>query len=142
MSSPQFTASTEMPGSGQAFLLGTGGTVPAGQAFSLSITGLPSRSHTGRNAAIVIALLVLGWGVYAASSARELTGDDARQAQLHERRDKLMADLVRIEQQYRSGALEAGRRDVRRADLMAQLERVYGELDEHAGPDAGQGLPA
>jgi len=142
MSSPQFSASTEMPGGGQPVLLGVGGTVAAGQEFSLSLTGLPSRSRVGRYATIVVALLVLGWGVFSAASAREASGDEARQAQLKERRDRLMADLVRTEQQYRSGALDAGRRDVRRADLVAQLERVYGELDECGGPGAGQGLPA
>lgn len=143
MSSPQFTsAAAEMPGGGQPVLFGVGGTVAAGQEFSLSLTGLPNRSHVGRYVTILVALLVLGWGVFSAVSAREGSGGEARGAQLKERRDKLMADLVRIEQQFRSGALDAGRHDARRADLLAQLERVYGELDEYGGPGAGQGLSA
>jgi hypothetical protein len=142
MSSPQFTSSTERNGEGQPFLLGAGGALAAGQEFSLALSGLPNRSHAGRYATLAIALLVLGWGVFVATSGRAESGDAARQAQLHERRDKLMADLVRVEQQFRSGALEAARYDARRSDLVSQLERVYGELDEHAGPGAGQGLPA
>jgi hypothetical protein len=140
ISSPQFTSTTEMPGQGQGFLLGVGGTVVSGQEFSLALTGLPSRSHVGRYATIAIGLLVLGWGLFAAASGRGQTADEARQAQLQERRDKLMADLVRVEQQFRSGTLEAARHDSRRAELIAQLERVYGELDEH--PGVGQELSA
>lgn len=140
MSSPQFTSSSEMPGETQPFLLGVGGALPGGTAFSLSLTGLASRSHVGRYAALAIGLLVLGWGVVAAMSAQGPTGDEARHAQLEERRDRLMADLVRIEQQCRSGTLDAARHQARRTELIMQLERVYGELDEHAGP--GQRLPA
>jgi hypothetical protein len=140
ISSPQFTTSNQMQGEGQPFLMGAGGTLAPGQPFSLSLTGLPSRSRVGRYATIVIALLVLGCGIFAATSARGLSGDEARESQLQNRRDTLMADLVRIEQQFRSGTLDAARHQTRRAELIAQLERVYGELDQHPGP--GQGLPA
>jgi hypothetical protein len=140
ISSPQFTSVREMAGQSQPFLLGVGGAVVSGQEFSLALTGLPSRSHAGRYATLAIAVLVIGWGVFAAASGRGQSGDEARQAQLQERRDKLMADLVRVEQQFRAGTLDAARHDARRTELMAQLERVYGELDEH--PGAGQGFPA
>ena len=143
MTSPQFTIANDMPGQGQNFILGVGGPIAAGKEFSLSFTGLPSRSHWGRYVTIVVALLVLACGVVAATSGRGTSGDAARRAQLGERRDKLMADLVRIEQQFRSGALDAARHMTRRADMMAQLERVYGELDENAGTaGAGQGPTA
>jgi len=140
LSSPQFRSESEMQGGSQPFLSGVGGTLAPGQEFSLSLTGLPSRSRVGRYATIVMALLVLGWGVFAATSARGHSGDQARDAQLQDRRDTLMADLVRIEQQFRSGTLDAARHQTRRAELVAQLERVYGELDQHPGP--GQGISA
>ena len=140
MSSPQFTQTSDMPGQNQAFLLGTGGAIVPGQEFSLALTGLPNRSHLGRYATIVIAVLVLGWGIFAATSARGTSGDEARQTQLQDRRDRLMADLVRTEQQFRSGTLDGEPYRTRRAELVAQLERVYGELDE--SPAAGQGFSA
>jgi len=140
ISSPQFTTANQMQGEGQPFLMGVGGTLASGQEFSLSLTGLPSRSRVGRYATIVIALLVLGWGILAATSARGHSGDEARETQLQDRRGTLMADLVRIEQQFRSGTLDAARHQTRRAELVAQLERVYGELDQHPGP--GQGISA
>jgi hypothetical protein len=53
-----------------------------------------------------------------------------------------MADLVRLEQQARSGGIDASRRASRRAELVAQLERVYGELDDQSGTPGSEGLPA
>lgn len=140
LSSPQLSSTSEMPGQTQPFLLGVGGALASGREFTVSLTGLPSRSHTGRYLALAIAVLVIGWGLFAAFSAGGPSGDDARRAQLVERRDRLMADLVRVEEQFRSGTIDKARRTARHDDLVAQLERIYGELDEH--PGSGQGLPA
>jgi hypothetical protein len=53
----------------------------------------------------------------------------------------LLADLVRLENQQRAGGIDAARYASRRAELFDQLERVYGELDQHAGVP-GEGLVA
>ena len=136
ISSPQFASANEMAGDGQALILGTGGALPANQALTLALSGLPSRSRWGRNVALGLAVLVLLAGAWAAMSARNATGDAARRAALVDRRDRLMADLVRAEEQRRAGTIDEPRHAARRAELVAQLERVYGELDRHPGATA------
>ena len=74
--------------------------------------------------------LVLGIGAWAAYGGHRVSPADARRAQLEARRQKLMADLARLEEQRRAGG-DNDRTLVRRQDLISQLERVYGELDQH-----------
>jgi hypothetical protein len=136
ISSPQFSSANEMAGEGQGFILGTGGMLPANQEITLAFSGLPSRSRWGRNAALGLAALILLAGAWAAMSARAFSGDESRRAALVERRDRLMADLVRAEEQRRAGTLDERRYGARHADLVAQLERVYGELDRQPGANA------
>jgi len=99
----------------------------------MTLSALPSRSHVGRNLSIGLAVLVLLAGAWVAMSASGASGDAARRDALVERRDRLMADLVRTEEQWRAGALDERRHAARRADLVDQLERVYGELDRQPG---------
>lgn len=140
ITSPQFANASGMADSGGAVILGSGGPLAANQEMTLSLTGLPSRSHAGRYLALSLAGLVLILGAYAAMSGGGASGDLARRAQLVERRDRLMADLVRVEEQYRAGMLADVRYAARHAELVEQLERVYGELDSRAGAaDQGQG---
>ncbi len=141
MASPQFNSSSEVPNDGRSFLLGTGPALPAGTALSVTLSGLPARSRAGRNVALALACLVLAAGVIGALSSREASGDAGRRHQLHDRREKLMAAMVRLEQQHRAGAVDEARFAVRRSELLAQLERVYGELDQRGG-SLGQGQAA
>jgi hypothetical protein len=134
--SAQFASANEMAGEGQAFILGSGGALPANQDITLALSGLPSRSHVGRNLSLAVAALVLLAGAWAAMTARQASGDASRRAALIERRDRLMADLVRTEEQQRAGSLDARRYAARHDDLVAQLERVYGELDRQPGTAA------
>jgi hypothetical protein len=133
ITSPGFASTNEMAGDGQAYILGTGGALPADQELALTLASLPSRSHMGRNLSIGLAVLVLLAGAWVAISASGASGDASRRDALVERRDRLMADLVRTEEQRRAGALDERRHAARRADLMDQLERVYGELDRQPG---------
>jgi len=136
ISSPLFTSANEMAGEGQAFILGTGGALPANQEMALTLSGLPSRSRWGRNVSLGLAVLILLAGAWAAMSARKAPGDVARRATLVERRDRLMADLVRNEEQHRAGTIDERRHTARHEELVAQLERVYGELDRQPGAPA------
>ena len=141
MASPQFNSSSEVPNDGRSFLLGTGPALPAGTPLSVTLSGLPARSRTGRNVALALACLVLAAGVIGVLSSREASGVVGRRHQLHARREKLMADMVRLEQQHRAGAVDEATFAARRSELVAQLERVYGELDQRGG-SLGQGQAA
>ena len=137
MSSPQFASANPMAGSsGQSFILGTGGTLPANQELSLTLSGLPSRSRWGHNLSLGIAALILLAGAWAAMSARSSSGDAGRRTALIDRRDRLMADLVRTEEQRRAGTIDERRYAARHEELVEQLERVYGELDRQPGAAA------
>jgi len=136
VSSPQFTSANEMAGDGQAFILGTGGALAANQELTLTMNGLPSRSRWGRTLSLGLAVLILLAGAWAAMSASRVSGDDSRRAALVERRDRLMADLVRVEEQRRAGTIDERRHAARHEELVAQLERVYGELDRQPGAAA------
>jgi len=133
ISSPQLTATNDMASDSQAVVVGTGPALPPHQEIVLTLSGLPSRSRWGRNVALALAALVLLAGLLAAVTARGASGDVSRMAALTDRRDLLMADLVRVEEQRRAGTVDENRYAARHADLVAQLERVYGELDRQPG---------
>ena len=50
-------------------------------------------------------------------------------AELSKRRERLFADLVTLESQGQQGQVDERRYASRRQSLVAQLERVMGELD-------------
>ena len=52
------------------------------------------------------------------------------------KREKLFTELVRLEQQKRAGSVDAARYAERRTALIAQLERVYRDLDAQGGQGA------
>jgi hypothetical protein len=136
VSSPQFVSANEMAGQGQSFVLGTGGELAAGQELTLTLTGLPSRNRMGRNLSLALAVLVLAAGAWIAASSKAGAADISRRAVLLDRRDRLMADLVRLEEQQRAGTVDGRRHAARHEELVAQLERVYGELDRQPGAAA------
>ncbi|HOG29902.1 MAG TPA: hypothetical protein PLT35_11545 [Vicinamibacterales bacterium] len=130
MTSPQFTSSRQGEDGGSVFVAGSGGALAAGQELAISLDGLPHRSRTGRNVALALGLVILAAGAYSAFSAGPVSGGDAgRRAQLAERRERLLADLVRVEEARRAGSISESRHAARREDLVRQLERIYGELD-------------
>ena len=137
LSSPQLSETQEADASGQKFVMGRGPRLNANQAFTVTLSGLPHRNRTVRNAGIAVAFLVILAGFWAA-----FTGGSARRqhaAQLQARREKLLSDLVELEQQRRTGRVDERRYASRRQSLLAQLERVMGELDR---APAGEGIAA
>jgi hypothetical protein len=54
--------------------------------------------------------------------------DDHRR-QLVARRDSLLGELVKLEEQHRAGKVDETKFQSRRRHLVAELERIYGELD-------------
>jgi len=119
---------------GLPLLWGAGARVPAGQPVELELTGLPHHSGWPR----IIALSLAGCIVALCLWGSRQSGDGDIEAQrvevLQSRREKLFADLVKTEQQHRHGTIGPTRYGTRRAELVAQLERVLRDLDEGLAP--------
>jgi hypothetical protein len=135
LSSPQISRQQDMTNAGETFIAATGGAVAAGQPLTLTIDNLPHHSAVPRWTALGLVGVILAAGVW---WARRPEGADRRAAdrkRLIARREKLFADLVRLEQDSRAGKVADGRYEARRESLLASLEHVYGALDsDDSGP--------
>lgn len=130
-SSPQAASQRELPADGETFIAATGGAVPAGQPIALSVSGFPHHSTAPRTITLLLAGLIVAIGVWA--SGRTGTDDAERIAErkrLIARREKLFADLVKLEHDRRNGRVDDRRYGSRRAELIAALETVYTALDD------------
>lgn len=128
LSSPQIQNRREVTSQGRTYIVANGPGLPVGSTLSLHLTGLPHQSTLPRTIAVVLAIAILGGGLWSAMGP----GDPAALAQrrkLESRRDMLFDTLVRIETERRNGSLEEARYAARRRELIAQLERVYRALD-------------
>lgn len=134
--SSQLAGVSNMPGDQHAFVFGQGPALAAATPFSVELSGLPVRSRVGRYVTLVLAALVIAVGLWAARTTGGRSAGSLRRAQLETRRERLMADLARLERQPES-ARDTTKQAARRADLVAQLERIYGELDQRSAPGTG-----
>lgn len=139
ISSPQFTSATDVTADGgDVFVLGRGPALPAGGTTTVTLSNLPIHSKTPRYVALGLAGLLAGIGVWLAVAKRPALGE-ARQA-LIKRRDTLLSQLEQLESKRRAGSIEPTGYLTRRQRIYAELERIYGELDEvSAGPEGGGG---
>jgi hypothetical protein len=140
ISSPQFTSVGDVKAEdGTSFILGNGGAMPAGGTLTIQISGLPVHSTTPRNVALALAiaigLLGLWLGLPGASGSRE------SRSRLMARRDTLLGELARIEERIRNGG-ESAKDVARKQRLVADLEQIYGELDEASPRGGGEGVAA
>jgi hypothetical protein len=134
IASPQLPDQQEAAASGQTFVMGRGGRLNAGQPLTLTLSGLPHRDMTMRNAGLAVAALVLALGGWAAFTGAPVKR--AQSAHLDARREKLFNELVELERQRKTGRVDENRYASKRQTLMAQLERVLGQLDR---PPSGGG---
>jgi hypothetical protein len=141
VSSPQFESTNDVPtGDGTVYILGSGPALSAGAATTVTLSGLPHHSRTPRYVALALAATIVALGVWLAMGR---TGkQDARQA-LIARRNTLLGQLAQVEAKHRAGTVDASY-TARRQRMVAELERIYGELDEAgastpfgAGPEGG-----
>ena len=102
----------------------------ATDTLSITLSGLPHQNRTVRNVGVGIGIVILALGFWAAFR-RDPAADES--AALLKRKEKLLADLVALEEQHRQGRSDERRYASRRQSLVSQLERVMGEID---------GLPA
>jgi hypothetical protein len=145
LASPDVAQQRDIPAEGEVFIAGTGGAIAAGKPIDLTISGYPHYNPAPRWTALTLAVLIIVGGVWATMSAGSNAIDHAgERKRLIARREKLFGDLVRLENDYRAGRTDAQRRALRREDLVAALEQVYGALDvQTAAPQVTRGgIPA
>ena len=134
LASPRFADRGEVKaGDGTVFLSGTGDAVPAGTELAIQLANLPHQTTWPRNLALFLAAAVIGVGAWLAFGG-DRPEDERRQ--LTAQRDSLLGELARLEQQHRTGRVDDVRYEARRKQLLSDLERIYGELDDQLGGGA------
>jgi hypothetical protein len=133
IASPQFSSVGDVKSdNGVPFILASGPGIPAGGTLRLQVSGLPVHSSVPRYVALALAFGVALLGVWLALNGPT----DKREAhrRLVARRDALLAELAQIEERSRTGR-ETSKDAARKPRVLAELEQIYGELDE-ASPGA------
>jgi hypothetical protein len=133
LSSPQLPNVQEREFEGERYILAQGPAIAAGGTLSLTFSGLPHHSAVPRRVALSLATLILGLAVWSGVRKPSPAGNAARVKQLTGKREKIFNELVRLEQQRRAGSVDAPKYAERRPALIAQLERVYRDLDAEGG---------
>src|SRR3954462_3512115 len=145
LKSPQLKEQREMPAEGETFIAATGGAVDAGRPIQLTVDGVPHHSQAPRRAALLLATLVVVAGSwFAARPPADATTLQAERKRLIARREKLLNELARLEQDRRSGRVDDRRYAHRREELIVSLEQIYGALDRQdpgVQPGDHAGLP-
>jgi hypothetical protein len=138
LSSPQLPNVQEREFEGERYILAQGPPIAAGSPLTVNVGGLPHHSPVPRRIALMLVAVILGVGAVVATRRPREQASAARIKQLTVRREKLFNDLVRLEQQRRTGSVDASRHADRRPALIAQLERVYRDLDAESGQGAAR----
>jgi hypothetical protein len=145
LSSPSAPTVRDSQLQGTPFIMGTGASVPAGTPLQLTISGLPHKSRAPVYVTLVIAAGLVAWGGWMAisRSAASAAAQATRRRELEGRRDRGLAALAALERRHVARALAEDDYIEERRSLVADLERVYSELDDRGGlPGGGQGLAA
>ncbi len=145
MSSPQFSTVGEINSeTGTPFLLASGPALAAGATLNVQLTDLPVHPTTPRYVTLGLAVAIIGIGAWFAFGYRYAqTGETRRR--LIQRREKLLSELATLRQRAGDGSASrdtTGRHspsdDARRQRLVAELEQIYGQLDDvGSGPQGG-----
>jgi hypothetical protein len=121
--------------SGKEFLVLQDLMVRPGDSLRFEVTGLPQRPQAQRWALWIVGILVLGliaWAVAAAvtpSRAPGAEGGDAARRELTGQRDRLYAELVKLEKARAAGGIETEAYERERRSLTAKLVVVHRELE-------------
>ena len=121
-----------MPLQGETFIVAKGPALAAGQTVAFTFTGLPHQPVWPRNLALVLAVVILGAGVWGSTRLGKSAQNGERRRRLDATRDRLFAELTSIEEQHRQDSIDPQRYASRRAELIAALESVYAKMDEEA----------
>ena len=140
LKSAQVKEQREMPADGETFIAATGGPVNAGQPIQLTVDGIPHHSQAPRRTALALAVLIVAAGAwFATRPIGDAQADAAERKRLIARREKLFAELARLEQDRRGGRVDERRLAARREELVASLEAVYNALETHEAEPAAAG---
>lgn len=138
LTSLQIARQQDMPAGGATLIAAAGPGVPAGQAVSLTVSGLPHHNPLPRYLALMLAVGILLAGVVGAvRSTRGDASGDAEMRKLQTRRGQLLGELARLESDHRAGRVDEAQFKSKRERLVTSLEAVYGALDiddQPAGP--------
>jgi hypothetical protein len=129
LASPIIERQQDFPSNGETVIGAMGATVPAGKTIELTLTDLPHHSTAPRYTALATAGGIVLVGVWLATRKNDAGTRDAERKRLIARREKLFGELIKIERERRNGRADE-RSVTRREELMAQLEHVYGALDD------------
>lgn len=129
LASAQLGSQQEMQAQGEAYIVASGPPVPAGQAIALTVSGLPHHSATPRWITLTMAMAIVLAGVWAATRTPAAPARTDERKRLAARCDRLFSDLIRLEQEHRSGRADEARYATRREEILGALEHVYGALD-------------
>jgi hypothetical protein len=140
--SPRIARTQEVPLDAQTFVMGSGPRLEAGAPLILRLSGLPHHTRTGVYVALGLVAAIVACAAWIGWAPGRTSATAARRAVLEQRRDQGLSALAALEEQHRAGTLDGARYASRRASLIAQLERVYGELDAGGGPAGGRGVAA
>ena len=134
--SPQIAKQQDMTASGETFIAATGGPVAAGQPILMTLENLPHHSAVPSWIALSLAGLIWIGGVWMSRSGGDREARAVERKRLIARRERLFSDLVRLEQERRTGKVNQTRYASRRDELMVALEHIYGALDsDDLGPE-------
>ena len=128
--------SRSAPSKESTYILAQGPALQSGRTLAVTVSGLPHHSPWPRRIALALAVVMLGTGFWFAGRRPSPTANAARIKQLSGKREKIFSELVRLEQQRRAGSIDAAKYAERRPALVAQLERVYRDLDAEGGQSA------
>src|SRR5262249_26782488 len=109
-------------------IVGTGDTIPAGGSVEVTLHDLPLPDKRGAWAALAFSLVIGLWG-FVMARVPERSGSGDKKRKLEERREKLLVELVALEEQHAAGRIDDVKWRPRREELVSSLERVYRELD-------------
>jgi hypothetical protein len=143
LASAQLPTVREANDGAKRFVMGMGPALKAGQSFEFEVTGVPHHPTWPRNVALALAVVLLGTGIWASLRKGRGEGEDAARHALERRREAIFSELLRIDRQGTQDDRGAPERESRRTALVAELGKIYGELDsEGVGGTADEGFAA
>jgi hypothetical protein len=143
LSSAQLSSQQDRMIQGDRYVVAAGPAIAADGTLSLDLAGLPHHSVVPLTVTSILATGIVLVGLWAMFARPKRAAEAGRRKQLEGRREKAYAELMKLEEQRRAGKLDPLRHQSRKTILVAQLERIYGELDDQ-GPVTGgdEGLAA